>query len=165
MNWYKRSQVGLIKTAAFKQEEWAHSFGDYQRWVVDAYEVRLFKTKTPAKITISLNVWNGHLGEMTFQEFWKYGSNEDSKASTAYRKMVGIAEDVTKQFTSGEDSEAPNNQIANVLRAKMWEADRENLAKSNIPSINYSRQKASYEPDWRSSLYGNRYPTGETSGF
>lgn len=165
MNWYKRSQTAIIKTSSFKQDEWGHSFGDYQRWVIDAYEVRLFKTKTPRLIAISLNIWNSHLGEMTFQEFWKYGLNEESKAGSAYKKMITVAEDVTKQFTSGEDHDAPNNQIANVLRKRLWEVDREHLAKSNIPSVNYSREKATYVEDWRSSIYGNRYPTEETSGY
>lgn len=165
MNWYKRSSFSNAKTASFKQDEWSHTFGDYQRWVIDAYEVRLYKTKTDTKISISLNIWNGHNGEMTFQEFWKYDTNEESKASSAYKKMISASEEVAKEFTSGDKKDSPNNQIAAALRSKLWEIDREHLAKSNIPSINYSRQKASYEKDWRSSIYGNRYPTGDTTGF
>lgn len=167
MNWYQRSQPQGFRKTAFKQDEWSHYFGDYQRWVIDAYEVRLFKTATDKQITISLNVWSGHVGEMTFQEFWKYDVNQSSKANSAYSEMKKIAQEVVDNFTKGENFEAPSHLIASTLRTKLWDVDREALvkARSNIPFINYARQKATYEADWRSSLYGNRYPTGDSSGF
>lgn len=169
MNWYLKSQLfsstPLVKTASFSQEEWGFAYGDHQRWVIDTYEVRLFLTKTKDKISISLNVFHYHLGMMIYQDFWKYGLDEESAAKSTFKKMKKKASEIESLFTSGDDYNSPNSNIANHLRAEFWDIDREHLAKSNIPHINYARQKATYEKDWRSSIYGNRYPTGETSGF
>lgn len=165
-NWYKHSQTsGFVKIAGFSQTEHGYYLGDHQRWVLDTYEVRLFLTKTKEKISISLNVFHYHLGMMMFQDFWKYGLDEEAKAKSSFSKMKAKADEIKDLFTSGDDFNSPNLNIANHLRTEFWEIDREHLAKSNIPHINYSRQKATYEKDWRSSIYGNRYPTGETSGF
>ena len=169
MSWYQVSRTpdeGLTKIARqFSQEEWSSTIGDFQRWVIDTYDIKLYLTKNAKFCSISLNIWNWHNSELVFQDFWKYDLKKFETAKSAYKKMIKAAEDIVADFTTGENYEAPNNVILTTLRTVLWDVDRENLAKSNIPSINYSRQKASYERDWRSSLYGNRYPTGDSTGF
>ena len=169
MNWYaslKTQTPGLVKTAqTFSQERWEADVGDYQRWVVDTFSCALFLTKTANMITISLNVWNWHNSTMMFQDFWKYSLKDESKSRTSYQKMKKSGQDIIREYTDGAMYQSPNCMIFAAMRKAFWNIDRENLAKTNIPHINYARQKADYEEDWRSSIYGNRYPTGATSGF
>lgn len=139
--------------------------GDYQRWVIDTYETRLYLTKTAKMISISLNVWNWHQSAMVFQDFWKFELGQEKEARSSFKKMIEASKQVMQKFTKGTDADTPNSMLFAALRKVCWEVDRKNLAKTNIPHINYARQKATYVDDWRSSIYGNRYPTGETSGF
>ena len=79
--------------------------------------------------------------------------------------MKKSGQDIIYSYTRGDMYQSPNCMMFATMRKAFWNIDRENLAKTNIPHINYARQKADYEGDWRSSIYGNRYPTGATSGF
>jgi hypothetical protein len=169
MSWYKKAQVGPIESTLkipdFDQKVWSFTTGDYQRWVIDTYETRLYLTKTAKMVVISLNIWNWHNSTMVFQDFWKFKVSEETKAKTVFANMIKAAQTVLEKFMGGENSDTPNNLLFPSLRTACWNVNRDNLAKTNIPHINYARQKGNYESDWRKSLYGNRYPTGETSGF
>lgn len=149
----------LIKTSS--QEIWEEEFGDFQRWVVDACEVRAFLTKTKYKITISLNIWNGHMGLMAWQDFWKYDVSEMSKAKSSFKKIVQVSKKIINDY---KENEIPNNLLWAHLRHECRKIDREHLAKTTIPIIN-SSLNLDYEPDWRSSIYGTRYPNRDTNAF
>lgn len=169
MNWYhsakKKPPILVKKAQTFIQEKWEAQIGDYQRWVIDTFSCALFLTKTAKMVTISLNIWNWHNSTMMFQDFWKYGVKEEKKARSSFEKMKVAGQKVIDDYTKGERSEAPNCMIFTGMRKDFWNIDREHLAKTNIPHINYARQKADYENDWRSTLYGNRYPESPTTGF
>lgn len=159
MNWYKTA-------SKFNQKSWEYNFGDYQRWVIDGYEVKVFLTDVKdSKHTISMQIYNWNNGTMRFQQFWRYDADEGEKAEIAYEKIVDACKEVVDEFTNGENEEAPNVLIVSYLRKRTLEIDRDHIARTNIPSINYALDKAEYGEDWRSNLYGNRYPTGQTSGF
>lgn len=159
MSWYK--------TATFKQDRWEYDFGDYQRWVIDGYEVKVFITETDRQNTISMQVYNWNNGSMRFQQFWRYGgtAQDVSRCKEIYGKVIDACKEVVDLFTEGENEQAPNVLIVSYLRKRTLEIDREALAKTNIPHINYALDKAEYGEDWRSNLYGNRYPTTATEGF
>ncbi len=150
----------------FKQEQVTWSFGDYKRWVIDAYEISCRYTKTRELIVLTLNAWNWHNGIMVCEEFWKYGTDEESVARSDFDKLKHVVAETHKKFTDGDFEEAPNSIITRYLIVNTWDAiDRSRLAKTNIPHINYARQKAEYSTDWRSSIYGTRYPNNESTGF
>jgi hypothetical protein len=157
MNWYK--------TASFSQDSWEYNFGDYQRWVVDGYEVKVFMTSMPRQHTVSMQVYNWNNGSMRFQQFWRYDGDAKSECKDMYDKVVTACKEVVDIFTNGEGEQAPNVLIVSYLRKRTLELDRNAVAKTNIPHINYALDKAEYGEDWRQNLYGNRYPTGDTTGF
>lgn len=156
MSWYKK---------AFKQEKWEYGFGDYQRWIIDAYEVKVHLTEVPKKFAVSLTVSNLHDAGIVYQQFWKYSKSDGSRARSTFDSVVKVAKEVVDIFTKGDDEQAPNNLIASHLRTLTWDIDRDGLAKTNIPTINYAIDKGEYESDWRSQIYGKRYPTGQTDGY
>ena len=51
-----------------------------------------------------------------------------------------------------------------VLRQRFKELEREDVIKTNIPIINYSYD-IPYETDWRTTIYGPRYPHYEEKSF
>ena len=164
LKWKKRKTASsnyFIKTAKIAEDEWGINVGDFQRWVVDALEVKAFMMETPYKIAISVNIYNGHISEMMAQEFWRFKKSEKSLAKSVFKKLCAKMQDIIEEF---KDTESPNNLVHAYFRSELRKIDSEHLPKTNVPSINYSMD-VPYEPDWRSTLYGNRYPTRETSGF
>lgn len=159
MSWYK--------TATFKQDSWGYDFGDYQRWIIDGYEVKVFMTSMPRQNTVSMQVYNWNNGTMRFQQFWRYGgsSENETHCRKTYNKVIEACKEVIDLFTEGENEQAPNVLIVSYLRKRTLEIDREAIARSNVPHINYALDKAEYGEDWRSNIYGNRYPTTATDGF
>lgn len=168
LEWSKIIIMGWYKSAAnFSQDRWEYDFGDYQRWVIDGYEVKVFITSMDRQNTVSMQIYNWNNGSMRFQQFWKYdgGSEGYAKCKKMYERVISSCKEVVDLFTNGENEEAPNVLIVSYLRKRTLELDRDALAKTNIPSINYALEKADYGEDWRSNLYGNRYPTNATRGF
>lgn len=168
MNWYKRShhKQPIVKTASTEetvsghgQEGWIDSFGDIQRYSLDAYTVAVFKTTTKNKLSVSVTLTMNQVGTIMWQKFWKYDLDEKSKAQATFKAAKKIVNDVFNEFRS---SEIPNATLWQYLREACKEIDPDNEAKSNIPHINWSRQ-VKYEKDIRSQLYGKRYP--EQNGY
>lgn len=159
MNWYK--------TAAFSQKIWSYDFADYQRWVVDGYEVKVYLTSMPRQNVVSMQVYNWHDGSMKYQQFWKFGTDDSdvSKCKNIYNKVINVCKEVIDLFTNGENESAPSCLITTYLKKRTYDIDKDSLARSNIPHINYAIDKGDYTEDWRHSIYGNRYPQNPTSGF
>lgn len=170
MNWYTRSKINaiiasspapIIKVAKAIEQEWGTNVGDFQRWVVDAIEVKAFLIETPYKIVISVNVYNGHISEMMYQDFWRFKTGEMALAKSTFKKLCSKMENIIDGFKNGE---SPNNLVHAYFRSELRKIDSEHLPRTNIPTLNYALD-VEYEPDWRSTIYGTRYPTRDTSGF
>jgi len=179
MSWYRQAKTepkkSLIKTAQGRftfdrdksrfQDEWSFDMGDYQRWVIDTFRIETFMTKLNDRNVISLHVYNWHNGSMRYQEFWKYAANEEDKCKESYKKIIEVCKGVIDELTSPGHEDQPNNIVVSMLRARVWEIDRDRLPRTNIPHINYYYDKAQPVEDWRNSIYGNRYPAKPTTGF
>ena len=165
MAWYKqasKNKVVMNETSSKLQEEWSTSMGDFQRYPTDAYECFVHLSETNYKIAVSLSIMTQHSGIMMLQMFWKYGLNERDQAKKTYEaiksKITNIVEEIAVQ-------EAPSSLFESMVRSDCAKIDNEKIAKSTIPHINWS-QEINYERDWRSSIYGNRYPgPTEYNGF
>lgn len=160
MNWYNQ-----LKTASYEvrdvgyQDGWTDIFGDMQRYALDAYRCQVFITKTSQKITVSVSVAHDQFGTIVYQEFWKYGLNELTKAKSTFSAVKTV---VAKIFDEFESSEIPNNMLHTSVREAVRYIDIDNKPSTRILSIDAARTEKGVV-DWRSSLYGNRYP--EVTGF
>lgn len=165
MAWYKqasKSSAPISEESGKKQDSWNIDLGDYQRWVVDAYNVATHLTKTKYKIAVSITVNKIHNGTVMLQVFWKYGLDEEKRAKKTYAEVKTA---LTKIFNELSDEEAPSALYESMIRVDCSKIDPEKLAQTTIPHINWA-QKTTYERDWRSSIYGNRYPgPTETNAF
>lgn len=157
MAWYKESAKGsapVFTTSGEMQEMWQTELGDYQRWIVDAYSATAYITKTKYKIAVSLSVNKLHLGTIMVQMFWKYDLNEEKKAKKTFKE---VKEALSKIFDELSDTEAPSSLYESMIRHDCGKIDRDYLAKTTVPLVNHSFQY-DYERDWRTSIYGTRYP-------
>jgi hypothetical protein len=164
MSWYKQSQIRDFVKTSFKQENTEETFGDYQRYVCDAYDVKTYYTTLSNRIAIAINIYNMTTGGCQYQQFWTYSSKEGSRAKATYKEINDKIKEVVAHYTEIEEY-SPNSMIVSTLKAATWEIDRAGRARSNIPWINYAIDKASYEEDWRQSIYGGRYPKNDSTGY
>jgi len=165
MTWYKQASADKIinnEMSSRLQEEWMASMGDFQRAPTDAYQCYVHLSETNYKITVCASIMTVHSGTMMLQMFWKYGLNEKSAAKKTYeqikKQVATIIEDITK-------TESPSSLFESMVRVDCSKIATDKIARTNIPHINWS-QNVKYERDWRSSIYGNRYPhPNEINGF
>lgn len=165
MTWYKqasKSNAPIFESAGELQDSWNMNLGDYQRWVVDAYTASSYLTKTKNKITVAITVNKVHLGTIMLQIFWKYELDEEARARKCFKETQKV---LTKIFNDLSDNELPSALYEGMIRVDCSKIDPEKLAKTTIPHINWCHD-VQYERDWRSSIYGNRYPKAdELNGF
>ncbi len=179
MNWFSKiQQKDLLKQARYyktkgikkyaeKSFDWKNqmeeiiTFGDVQRYVMDAYSVKLFVSKTSDNITISLVTNHAYLGTVQYSVFWLYNLDEEAKAKKHFTKINSIIKEVTKDFI---DNRKPTSLFTPTLREKVQLIQDANLVRTNIPTINYSYD-IDYSGKWDKNIYGNRYPSYKEQSF
>lgn len=153
-NWYKTASEGY-------QTGWTDQFGDMQRYIYDAYEARVFITKTAKKVTVSVSMSHQMYGHTMWQDFWLFEIAEESKAKTTFAEVKKITHQVFEDFRTNE---IPNPMLHSFLREAVRHISEENKPTSRIPYVDWAKKQDGVS-DWRSSIYGTRYPTEHTEGF
>jgi len=180
INWYVNSGTrvnnsksitkdskGLVKTAQslFNQEsdcsarnqtgEWEALF-DVQRYVMDAYMIRIAISKTYKKYTVTLMTNHAFLGTIGWEQYWAFSLDQKDKAVSTYKQVKQSVEDLLTEFV---ENELPTSIFWPKLKAATNEICPDDVVSSNIPHINYAhRYRSEIAPDWRKNIYGTRYP-------
>jgi len=166
MNWYNQSgsrfvAKNMIKTASSSpsisgdnQEGLFISLFDMQRYVMDAYSIKTSMSTTNRNIKIAIMINHAFLGSIGWDEYWSYDLNEKKKAKKTFDKINNVIKTTIEEFVK---EEIPTSIFCPAVRAKIEELDKGAVSSTNIPSVNYSR-RYKLEPDWRSNIYGTRYP-------
>jgi Zn-dependent oligopeptidase len=153
MNWYKVAQKGW-------QEGWHDDFGDIQRYIYDAYDCSVYLSKLAnEKITVSVSMTHMQFGHIMYQDFWRFGVKEESEARSTYKKVKAVVSEMFEKFRSND---IPNNLIHSHIREAVRFIDAHRKPTSRIPFVDWAREQKG-EDDWRSSIYGTRYP--KSDGF
>jgi hypothetical protein len=185
MNWYSKQQlvdhiykmfrisnISMVKTASLGQSlstqlDWKGQveddleFGNFQRYVCDSQTVKIFMTKTSEKYAVSLITNHTYLGTAGWSIFWSFNLDEKKNAIDTFKEVSKIARKTTAQFIM---EETPTVLLHSTLRQKFKHLERGDVIRTNNPIINYSYD-INYEPDWRKSIYGLRYPTYKEVSF
>lgn len=163
MNWYKP-----IKTASSldsflsknidinikNQKSLNCSIYDVQRYSMDNYGIIVSMSKSKFKISISVIINHSFLGSVTYSRYWAFNLEEEENAIYSYNKIIDIIKETIEEFI---DDEIPTSILAPTLKSKFKSISPKNSIYSTSPY--YKNEVISYEePDWRSNIYGNRYP-------
>ena len=173
-NWYvnsgtkiNKSSNKLVKTAqsVFDKKSdcasrnqaghWEALF-DVQRYVMDAYTLRIAISKTYKKYTVTLMLNHAFLGTIGYERYWAFSLDQADRAEETYNKVRVIVEDLLTEFV---ENELPTSISWPNLKAATDELQPGNVVSTNIPYMNYShRYRSELSPDWRKNIYGTRYP-------
>lgn len=175
MNWFsicqcndlikKDPEIPSMKKLAsldFKNQEgdWM-MFGDVNRYVMDAYAVKLFLSKTDRGWTISLMTNHAYLGTAQYSVFWRFDLKDEEDARRVFKEVNKIVKETMTEFVK---EEKPTSLFDPTLRSRIQDIDDADLVRTNIPIINYSYD-IDYEKDWDRNIYGPRYPTYKEVSF
>jgi hypothetical protein len=128
---------------------------DIDRYCTDDYNVNLALDETKKGYSIGLYVINTKLGISGYQEYWHFKKNEKKSAIKTYENIQKIVEKTTKDMTY---SLQPMTGVKTQLRAALDKTDVEHKERSNVPLYNFYIADIEKAPDWRNTIYGNRYP-------
>lgn len=153
MSWFRKASNG-----------WQYGeddiLGDVQRYLYDAYQARVFITNLAGKkITVSVSLYLAQFGTCVWQDFWRFDTNEEKSARECYKK---VSKATSKVFDDFKTNVIPNPMIYTHLRNEVLPIFPEKRPTSRNIVLDQSRRLETVQ-DWRSSIYGNRYP--ESDGF
>jgi hypothetical protein len=163
MSWYSKKiaqSTNPADTGEGWQEGSEETFGDVQRYLYDSYVCRTYITKLAGKkITISLSLLHLQEGISMWQDFWRFGTDEEALARKIYEQIKKAMQEVYDHFKTNT---IPNNLLYTFMREAVREIAPEHKPSTRIPHLDWNRKNPKVT-DWRHSIYGNRYP--ESDGF
>jgi len=138
---------------------------DIQRYVFDSYTVKTALSQTDRKISVSILTNHAFLGTIAWDQYWFYDLDDMKTAKKTYKSVNGIVKDVMEEFIAA-DGDMPTPMFWGYLKKACDDVDNSATIRSNIPYINYANQyRHLSNPDWRSNLYGGRYPKYQENSF
>jgi len=179
MNWYREithkvESKGLIKTAnadslnillkenvccpiSSHQHATDLTIYDIQRYAFDSYAVKTSISQTQNKLSVAIRTNHAFLGTINWNYYWYYDLDQEKEAVATYKKLNKLVLEVVNKFV---DEEIPTSMFWVYLKKMTSSIDLDAEAETNIPHINYYRKydRKDISPDWRSNIYGNRYP-------
>ena len=155
MNWFKsaQKQKHVIDEVAF-------SIHDSDRYRTDKFDCYVSIIKSDTSIDIGLQLNNSQLGVASNVEYWHYPINELLKAKKTYYSVVKTAQTIISQF---ELEKPPFSLLGPAFRSHLRNIAPDYKDITGVYSIN-KNIKTPTEGDWRSSIYGTRYPNTPTIG-
>ena len=160
MSWYgKISSSSMIKYAvtdavADNQDGSYDVLFDVKRYVMDSYTVKTAISTTGNNIGVTLLCNHAFLGTIAWDAYWTFELENAVRAKKLYIEINKIIKEICESFVENETTTAI---FWPTLRSKVEMLEKDKQAATYIPSINYARNIA-IEPDWRSNIYGTRYP-------
>ena len=154
MSWYKQSQSNPKDMIPDGQKGTVAVVFDIQRYGFDNYFIRTALTKTDDNISVSLVITHGDLGNTVFSTYWYYDENESSTSKKCYDAVNKVLQKIITQFSQ---ERMPTNMIWPYIKDGVSNIDKDHETHYGIPHLNYAKNIV-ISPDWRSNIYGTRYP-------
>ncbi len=135
------------------------NIADTDRYASDRFDCYISLAETHLGLNVSLQINAAQLGIASSVMYWFYEFSERDKAVLALNRLV----DGTKKISDRVEYERiPFANIGPMIRHMAIDVDVEHREQTGIFSVKNSFHQQ-IEPDWRVSIYGNRYPE-HTSG-
>jgi hypothetical protein len=157
MAWYGK----MIKASSGGwQDGFDETLGDVQRYLYDAFTMRVYITKLAGKkYTVSCSLYHLQEGICMWQDFWRFEATEGDKARRVYKEVSTAVKKVCEDFKTND---IPNPMLHTYMREAVRFIAPEAKPSCRIPHVDWARS-IPCESDWRKTLYPNRYP--ESDGF
>jgi len=151
----------LTKIAADKEEfrpyykdEFQFEIADVDRYATDKYFANLVLQETKNLYSIGFQMYNYQVGITGSVQYWHYELNELDRAKKAFKDIKSA---LIKTMSDIEYNRPPMAVITPMIRSALQNIDIGRKERSGNYFHNWFEELAK-EPDWRTTIYGNRYP-------
>jgi GH24 family phage-related lysozyme (muramidase) len=150
----KQSSKYLNKTYQF-------DIADVDRYITDKYAASVTLQETNRGYSVGFQVYNNQVGLVGCVHYWHYDGGEKSKAESTFSKVKTTISQVLEDIGYFRP---PMALISPMMNHAVRGIDLPNQERSGVYHFNWAKEVA-IEPDWRTTLYGNRYPVLETESL
>ena len=167
MNWYQK-YISANNSLSFKEISFiskkikkfayitkSHQTGFSNTDSNDGYRARIELTENKNKIVLVARFLSDIYSFSLFEDEWHYDKKEMKRALKTFNRIVNVIEDLKMDF---EDDEMPGPTLQGKAREELRFLDIDRKKPINNRSLEAAKYEVG-ESDWRSSLYGNRYPS------
>lgn len=127
---------------------------DIDRYSSDRYELDINLRETYDGYSIGCLILHSHIGVAVYTGYWHYKKDEYETASKVFDILAKTTETIRDEI---QENKIPPANLGGMFRERLKDVDTIHREKNGIPWINNSRG-LEYEQDYRSSIYGSRYP-------
>jgi len=143
-----------LESRPYYKEQYGFEIGDIDRYGTDKYFADLAIQETANRYSIGFQMYNSQIGLTGSVMYWHYAKNEFKRAKKTFAKLKVALRTVMKDI---EYHRPPMAVITPMVRAALHPIDIAKKEYSGQYFFNWFKTLPS-EPDWRKTLYGNRYP-------
>ena len=127
---------------------------DVDRYITDKYAASVTLQETYRGYSVGFQVYNNQVGLVGRVQYWRYSDKEKNKAETTFNKVKTI---ISKVMEDIGYYRPPMALISPMMGHAIQKIDLPNQERSGVYHFNWSKE-IEIEPDWRISIYGDRYP-------
>lgn len=159
--WQKTAEVFEDKMTTKDSVEIHYGIQDVDRVTTDRFECYISLLRTITGYDVGFQINAGQLGIASNVHYWHYRMNEEKQA----RKTLSEISKVSKEFISSyENDKVPFSIIGPKIRSLLRHIDHDHREGTGVFLVQESFGLP-VEPDWRETIYGNRYPLPTTGNI
>lgn len=136
------------------KDEFQFEIADVDRYATDKYFADLTLQETDKMYSLGFQMYNYQVGITGAVLYWHYDKDEFDRAKRTFKKAKAA---LRKTMRDIEYYRPPMAVITPMVRAALQPIDIAKKERSGQYFYNWF-ETLPKEPDWRESLYGNRYP-------
>lgn len=134
---------------------------DVNRYEIDQYALKVAFQETHSQISIGFQVNNAQIGIAGYVDYWHFNKKQHKVAQQTFETIKKIIDDIAEVF---EYNRPPMAIISPICRNALQNVAIEHKERSGNYFFNWYQQ-LNHEADWRTTLYGNRYPVYQPESF
>jgi len=135
-----------------------HLIYDTNRHCTDDYAVNVAIQETEDSYSVGLYVVNQKLGIACYRDYWHYKKDEKPASLKVYNELNKRAAQVVNDF---QYYHWPVSIIQSKIVNALQDVDLPHREKSGVSQYNTYLTEVQVDSDWRSLIYGGRYPKYE----
>lgn len=138
----------------YLKDEFQFEIADVDRYATDKYFANLTLQETDKLYSIGFQMYNYQVGITGAVQYWHYEKEELAEAKKTFKELKKV---LTKTMSKIEYHRPPMAVITPMIRAAFQPIDLRHKERSGNYFYNWFEELPK-ESDWRTTLYGNRYP-------
>jgi len=141
------------------KEQHVDSITAKDRYGSDKYEINIDLSETHLGYSVSFYLYNFQVGVAGYLQYWHFKHGEEALARDTFGQIKKASDLLLKDI---DYNNPPMAVIIPMYKSSLHLIDVEHKEKSGIDSYNRYIEGVEKAPDWRSTLYGPRYPKYKT---